>query len=70
VESLDEELDQLAGAVLCRRLGCAHPYPVHQDAGGRCGHVINDRFPCLCPGMQWVDPDGPATSYGQPPQVS
>lgn len=69
MEEIDEELAQLAGgAVTCRR--CVHPYPAHEDAGGPCQEVINGRFPCLCPGMQWVAPDGPAVgSYTDPPQL-
>jgi len=67
VEAIDQELAALAGgAVRCQR--CTHGYPDHEDAGGRCRQIINDRFPCLCPGMAWVDPDGPPVgSYGDPP---
>jgi hypothetical protein len=66
VDQVDRELAQLQEAVPCRR--CTHGYPAHRDAGGPCGEVINDRFPCLCPGMQWVDPDGPSVgSYSDPP---
>jgi len=65
---VDEELDQLVAAVPCSRGHCRHPYPEHDDAGGRCGHVVNDRFPCTCQGFQWVDPTGPAVgSYTDPP---
>ena len=66
MEAIDLELAGLAGAVPCQR--CTHPYPEHEDAGGHCREVINGRFPCLCPGMQWVDPQGPAVgSYTDPP---
>jgi hypothetical protein len=68
VEAIDRELEQLVGAVPCRR--CIHPYPQHADAGGPCQEVINDRYPCSCPGMQWVDPAGPSVgSYADPPTV-
>lgn len=61
MEAIEEELAHLVEPVPCRR--CIHPYPQHADAGGACREIINGRFPCTCPGMQWVDPDGPAESY-------
>lgn len=67
MDEIDAELAGLVQPVPCHR--CTHPYTGHGDAGGPCRVVINDRFPCLCPGMQWVDPAGPGVgSYTDPPQ--
>lgn len=49
--------------VHCRRPGCGDPYREHAPGGGHC-RVHG----CDCPGMRWVDVDGPAVgSYSQPP---
>jgi hypothetical protein len=65
VAALDEELLDLE-AVRCRR--CTHGFPEHEDAGGHCRQVVAGVMPCPCPGMQWIDPGGPAIgSYTDPP---
>lgn len=66
------ELLELDGpAVTCRR--CGHGYPDHEDGGGHCRGTISNgpsyRLACMCPAMQWVDPDGRSVgSYTDPPQ--
>lgn len=68
LDDVDEELAELVQAVPCR--SCTHPYPIHQNTGGHCRHVINDAMPCPCAGFQWVDPAGPAVgSYTDPPDT-
>lgn len=67
------ELEELtAPAVECRR--CHHGYPEHEAGGGHCRGMLGgwsspaSGIPCVCPGMQWVDPGGPPVgSYLEPP---
>lgn len=62
-------------AIACRRPGCGHPYPDHEDAGGHCATINvsplgrwQSAYPCACPGFLWVDPAGPSGGYNQPPE--
>lgn len=42
---------------------CRHGYRLHDERG--CLQAMHDRHDCGCPGFAWVDPDGPAETYGQ-----
>lgn len=53
----------LTTEVTCQR--CGHGYSSHWADTTECAQVMRDGADCACPGFAWVDPEGPAESYGQ-----
>jgi len=48
--------------IVCAR--CGHGYTRHWPADRSCTQGMRDHADCACPGFAWVDPQGPAETYG------